>query len=104
MTTFRHERARQIADRLWLQGRRYEAPQFENDYQQQNIDETHVLDDAVLAKHVEVCRRENAPESLAPVNIDFDVAILAPLAEFLKRRRPLFWTSAVLSLLIFITK
>jgi len=85
LATFRRERARLIADRLRLRGRKYEAPQLANDYQTLDIDKTQVLDDATMAKHIEVCGQDNAPEQLAAIDANFDVAALIPLRQLLKK-------------------
>jgi wobble nucleotide-excising tRNase len=85
LATFRRERARQIADRLRLRGRRYEAPQLKDDYKQLDIDKTHVLDDSALGKLGELCGQDNAPEQLASIDADIDVSGLSMLADLLTK-------------------
>lgn len=65
LTTFRRDRARIVAERLYLRSRKYEAPALGDDYNKLTLSENDVLTDEELLTQSEICRME-AP--LAEVN------------------------------------
>lgn len=54
-TIFKRDRARLIADRLRLRGRKYEAPQLVNDYENLEFDDRSLLTEEVLEGFTAIC-------------------------------------------------
>jgi wobble nucleotide-excising tRNase len=75
LAMFRRERARQIADWLWLRGRKYEAPQLSNDYARLDLGENSQLDDAALEAFSETCRLEDPPAKVYEIALPLETVV-----------------------------
>ncbi len=69
LQVFRRERARQVADKLRLRGRKYEAPQLTNDFEKLAADASCVLDDSALEAYGATCRLEEPPAKISEIEI-----------------------------------
>jgi len=58
LSLFKRERARTIADRLRLRGRKYEAPQLVNDFENLEFDNTSLLTEEALKGFTATCQLE----------------------------------------------
>lgn len=61
LATFKRERARSIAERLALRGRKYEAPQLASDYESLSLTEKSVLSEELLAQAIAITSLDAPP-------------------------------------------